>query len=179
MDQQKQCALLTIENKDTSKLHVSISGNLDLYSTSKIWKESFDLLQKNKPNLLILDLNNLIDCDKAGLSLLLELKYRQEKTGKINIINQSDDLKLSLENSSIVIEKKASNCCSLTEKISKQLKHLREDALFIGMFAYQLIKFFKEPKNVYWKNFWQSIEDVGPKALPIIILIGFLVGVIT
>ena len=36
-----------------------------------------------------------------------------------------------------------------------------------------------KPKNVYWKNFWQSIEDVGPKALPIIILIGFLVGVIT
>jgi phospholipid/cholesterol/gamma-HCH transport system permease protein len=40
------------------------------------------------------------------------------------------------------------------------------------------LQFLANPKHIRWQDFWRSLEDIGPKALPIILLIGFLVGVI-
>jgi phospholipid/cholesterol/gamma-HCH transport system permease protein len=59
------------------------------------------------------------------------------------------------------------------------LNNIRENIILIGMLSVHLLQTLLHPKSVRWQDFMKTMEDIGPNALPLIVLIGFLVGLIT
>ena len=61
----------------------------------------------------------------------------------------------------------------------KLLNNIRDNITFVGEITYHFFSILRNPKTLRWKDFWKMIEEVGPNALIITVLIGFLVGLIT
>lgn len=64
------------------------------------------------------------------------------------------------------------------ETFLNHLKALRQMIAFIGELSFEFVKVLVCPKNLRWKDVWLVVEKSGVESLPIIIMIGFLVGLI-
>lgn len=158
---------------------------LDTDTVTKIWYLCLDLLPKHHPPILNLDLDQVEYCDGAGIALLLELKHQQIKHGRevtltgltpwlqkiLKIVENSTPIEESQQNLDI-----ATRVGILTVKI---WDNVQENIVFIGLLIVQLIHTLFRPQTLRWRDFWRVVEETGPNALPLITMIGFLVGLIS
>lgn len=180
-------AQLTIKNSDRDNFEIAITGQLDLHTTAELWQSCMNLQQNNNPKLLTIDTQNLTYCDGAGIGLLLELKKRQiQAQHQFEFKGLSSHLQkliALITEPSHKIKKQHKKPVSLPVKLGvfaiKVWDNVQENIAFLGMLSYQLAKSLANPKTIRWRDFWKVISDVGPNSLPLIALIGFLVGLIT
>lgn len=58
------------------------------------------------------------------------------------------------------------------------IKDLKEQVAFIGELTWYLIAALRNPTRLRWKDAFRTAETAGVDALPIVVLIGFLIGLI-
>lgn len=63
------------------------------------------------------------------------------------------------------------------ETIDK-IKHLLTFFTFLGEMIMSLLQFVRHPKRLHWPSVFAAIDDTGFRALPIIALMSFLIGVV-
>jgi len=180
-------AYIEVKETDHNKLVISFSGQLSLHTTANLWSSAMELQKRYTPKLLTVDVKNVDYCDGAGIGLLLELKKQQlESNNKFDI----QGLSSKLQNLMAMITEQPNKPAKhvplppgLTLNIGKfvvgVLNNIRENIILIGMLSVHLFQTLLHPKSVRWKDFMKALEDIGPNALPLIVLIGFLVGLIT
>ncbi len=184
---EKDKADIKIIEAGHNKVSVSFSGQLNLHTTSKLWPSCMELQDRYAPKLLTIDVKNVDYCDGAGIALLLELERLQlESNNKFEI----HGLSAELQNLMAMItkqprehEQQALPPPGITLTVGRFafgiLSNIRENIILIGMLAVHLLQTLFHPKSMRWKDFIKTAEDIGPNALPLIMLIGFLVGLIT
>lgn len=183
----KDKAHFEVKETDRNKVVISFSGQLNLHTTAELWHSCMALQERYKPKLLTVDVKNMDYCDGAGMGLLLELKRRQLQNNKKFDIQ---GLSAELQNLMTMITEQPNKPVkhvplppSITLTIGKftvgVLNNIRENIIFIGMLCVHLWQTLLHPKSVRWRDFIRIMEDIGPNALPLIVLIGFLVGLIT
>lgn len=172
---------------DRESLILEIEGILDINSTPKIWKDTNQFLQNTKCKKLIIKAHEIHDCEGVGIALLFHYKNFAQKNN-INFEVQGLEKKfedlLNLfskesENKSLVIFQ---DNWSTPEIIGfKTIQHWEDLKVlinFTGECATRLFLSFIHPKTIKWKEVLKISELAGVNALPIIILIGFLFGLI-
>ncbi len=175
----------TPQDRDTLK--IVFSGKLDLEKVSKIWQPCTDAVTKQSPTLLILDFNEVNYCDGAGLALIRVLQRKQAKDKKSCTIS---GLKPTFQKLLEYIEQhpdEVSQDSLLQERFPEKLgymavhviKDFRDNIIFLGMLSYQLFLTLFKPAKIRWSDFLRIAEDTGPQAVPIVALIGFLIGLIS
>lgn len=166
---------------------LNLAGKLNIRGSSLIWKNCLDQLQKINPDTLIIDTKDLTYCNGSGVGLINALKQFQQDRRKIyRLINLSPELSKLLDTFSHI----PSNQNFLSPKIKEKWlarfgrkiisikKSLKENLSFTGELLYAGFVLIRHPKWLRWKDLWEFIETVGPNALPIVAVLGFLIGVI-
>ncbi|EKE01523.1 MAG: hypothetical protein ACD_21C00107G0001 [uncultured bacterium] len=176
-----------IEKLSTDKLKIIFSGRLDVDSVAKLWDPCTTIVTQNSPTSLILDFKDVAYCDGAGIALIQTLRKHQIEQKLDCII---DNLQADFQNLLQYIDQqpdKPKQEIAYDEKFSEHvgrvtvdfLKIFHENIVFLGILSYQLFFTLLNHKKIRWRDSLRFAEEVGPQALPIVALIGFLIGLIS
>jgi phospholipid/cholesterol/gamma-HCH transport system permease protein len=168
-------------------LGVKIIGRLDSMSTGSIWRETELELDKTSPKRVIVDASEIGYCDGSGIGYLFGLRQRQKKGGgdlEIRGLQAEFQQLLDLYDPSEFEESQEIQPGSISffEKIGQSTCQICEEVHtfveFVGEAGVALVKALLSPKQVRWKDALLVAETAGVNALPVITLIGFLMGLI-
>lgn len=185
-----KCSLvnLSFSCDNGADLLIRIDGKLTIHSVSSIWDKAFQLQRKYLPQTLAFDAKDLAFVDSVGATLILELKKRQLEARKEFILKNPSSGLLELLSFLDAGQDRGPSRLSpaftrldFISRVGKLVVDVWQDVKanldFLGRLAtyfFQLLRF----RRIRYQDFWRAMEDVGPKALPIVFLIGFLVGII-
>ena len=164
----------------------SIIGPLDSNTTGQAWRTALRILQQANPRRLIIDAARLTYCDGAGAALLRELCRRQSRrheTYEIRSLDPAYQALLDLyERSEGQNPEPAAPAASPVEQIGRATITIWNDMvvliIFVGQLCSAMARAARRPRLVRWKDALVTAELAGVNALPIISLLGFLLGLI-
>lgn len=176
-----------VEKSSDNTLKITFSGKLDVDSVAKIWQPCVCVVREQHPNFLVLDFKDVDYCDGAGIALIEVLQrqqLRRDKSSTIHNLNPNFQKFLEyVEQQHSNVEQVTSSQISFPEKLGyiavDILKILRDNITFLGVLSYQLFFSLLNPKKICWADFFRVVEETGPQAVPIVALIGFLIGLIS
>jgi phospholipid/cholesterol/gamma-HCH transport system permease protein len=164
----------------------AIIGTLDTTSTGEAWRTALRLLHQHEPKRLIVDASQLTYCDGAGVALLLELRRRQEsrrRAYEIQSLNPAHQALLDLygrwdaQRPEPLVPAETP-----LEQIGRATVAIWNDVVvliaFVGHLCAALAHAVRRPAVVRWRDAFLTAELAGVNALPIISLLGFLLGLI-
>lgn len=186
---QPQAGGFLAETGPDGTVTVRITGRLDATTTGAAWREATRALGRTKPSRVLLDASGITYCDGAGAALLLELQRRQtEAGGELAIRDLQPEFQSLLDlYGRTPIEPPApgtaeAEAAPILERVGRACvrawEAVRTLLTFVGELAVALLQAALHPRQVRWKDAWLTAERAGVDALPIIGLIGFLLGLI-
>ena len=174
--------LITPDNE--GNLTITLPRRIDMQVTSALWERYLALQKKYKPNQLIVEANAVDYCDGAGIALLLELEKRQtQQNHKFTLENLATQFITLLQTTRHTTteqtpQKKPDLCTKTGIAAWAAMKNWRKNITFTGELSAQIFFALLHPKRIRAKDVWRTMETVGPGALPITALLGFLLGLI-
>lgn len=179
-------ALRTREARDGAFTLV-IEGRLDSHNTGRIWRQANEAVTRAGSRRVFLDASGIEYCDGTGIALLARLRQRQQQAGGVLDIRglrsefqqhleawQPEELKR--------FEPRPKPRASALEEIGKSVVELWNDTrsliAFVGELTVALVMAAVQPHRVRWGEMLRIAEAVGVNALPIVGLVGFLMGLI-
>jgi phospholipid/cholesterol/gamma-HCH transport system permease protein len=167
-------------------LILSIVGALDTASTGQAWRQAVRLVNQHRPARLIVDASRLTYCDGAGAALLLELRRHQQgrrQTYEIQSLDPAYQALLDLyDRWEMQRPESLAQAESPVAQIGRATMAVWNDVVvliaFVGQLSLALIQAVRRPSVVRWKDAVLTAELAGVNALPIICLLGFLLGLI-
>lgn len=176
-----------IEKSSHDTLEIVFSGKLDVDNVANIWQDCISLVIQKQPQLLNLNFKEVDYCDGAGIALIKTLQKQQSEHNHACVIQELESnfqkLLEYIENQPDKVEPEVLSHETLREQLGHMavdiIKIFRDNVIFLGMLSYQLFFTLLNPKKIRWRDFLRITEDTGPEALPIIALIGFLIGLIS
>lgn len=189
MDQNKTATVIFTESNH-ERLAIELAGHLDIHSTTQIWLQCIHAQEKFQPKNIIIDAEKLEYCDGAGLALLSELKARQtaiQQSCEIKNLQPRFQKLLDMIIKKEPIFSEPITKVSLSDRIGIKVGiftvgvagSARDDIKFIGKICYEFFQSLLRPRSLRWKDVWKTMQLVGPDALPIIALLGLLIGFIS
>jgi phospholipid/cholesterol/gamma-HCH transport system permease protein len=176
----------SIEQKSKEDLLVKFSDKLDVSVVSKIWADVINIPKCFHPDTLILDLSDITYCDGAGIALITKLQEIQKSQDKKILLHGikpdlQNLLNSILEQPPEIKEHEISRhlATSVGAYTVKIFDNIKENIIFLGRVVTQVWYVLLFPRSIRWRDFIGIVESVGPSALPLIALIGFLVGLIS
>lgn len=164
-------------------LTFTLSGRLDVETTGAVWRQAMKAMAAAPGRLGVLDASGLHYCDGAGIGLLVELRRRGGPQVEIRGLAAPFRPLLDLfppepvpplgprpEKPSLVEETGRS-----TMAILRDLGH---QITFVGELLSTLGGALLHPARIRWQDTIGIAEEAGVNALPIITLMGFLIGLI-
>ena len=178
--------VLHIHASSDEGLIFSIIGPLDSSTTGAAWRTAMGALQKHSPPRLIVDATRLTYCDGAGAALLLELRRRQSRrrgTCELRSLDPAYQSLLDLYGRSEGQRPDpAAPEAPWIERTGRVTVRLWNDVVvliaFVGQLCVALGQALRHPGLVRWKDALLTAELAGVNALPIVALLGFLLGLI-
>ncbi len=170
-------------NKDILSFHPQ--GRLDIDAVASSWQPVLDALKQHAPQTLIIDAKAVDYCDSSGASFLLELQH-QQGTRAFSLVNLDPLFQPLIDAiSAVKVEKEKiyhhpsyGFVSGLGRWTAIWLKELYDTTVYLGELSAELVGAIVRPRRVRWKTVWDLIEKTGPNALPIVLLLGFLMGLI-
>jgi phospholipid/cholesterol/gamma-HCH transport system permease protein len=173
---------LEIRREGESALFV-FSGRLDSQSTGPLWRQSFEELDRTKPRRLVIDATGVDYCDGAGIGLIVELRRRHGETTEIRGLASQFQALLDLfpfEPGPPSAPKPVP--VSLPVEVGRGtwgvFRDLYKQMAFCGELLSELSAALVHPSSVRWADAFRVADAAGVNALPIITLMGFLIGLI-
>lgn len=170
---------------DTLKL--TLPQRLDINEIAKIWDSCINLVKNSSCQSLIIDLTQVNYCDSAGTALIKVLQRTMLASGKNcttqnlqpslkKLLNYADKEPPKTKDNPPAPLKFPANLGLISLNIAK---NIRENIIFVGRLTQALCRSLVNPRQIRWGDFLRITEDSGPKAVPIVALIGFLIGLIS
>jgi phospholipid/cholesterol/gamma-HCH transport system permease protein len=168
-----------------SGLVITLAGRLDADGVAAIWDRAARLAS-SPGRALAVDASGVGYCDGAGLALLLELRRRSESARAPYTLSGLDDRFRTLYDQfspqDLLPPPSSLKKPSLPEEVGRKTFILLDDIstqiAFIGEFATAVVRALANPRRVRWSDAVYVAETAGANAFPIIVLIGFLMGLI-
>ena len=170
------------------QLKLVLTGRLDAAAVSGLWPEIQTHLRQKGIESIQVDGAGIDYCDGAGIGLLVYIRLAARR---LNAELEFQELKsevsemLDLYPPDRLAEPDAAdtkNSRDLVEQIGKaawsSVNGLKEHISFLGELALGLGRTLIHPGGIRAKDFLVVTEASGPQALPIIGMLGFLVGLI-
>ncbi len=167
-----------------------LSGRLDVNSCGNLWKTIFDRLSPDCQNIQ-LDVSQLTYCDMSGISLFLAIQsFARKNKQPFEIVGLSSEMSRLFTRFSnepaISPSPEKTVRTNIAEKTGRFtyffildfLQSLMAHIAFVGELFASFFQAIRHPSQVRWKDVWLVAEKSGVNALPIVSLIGFLMGLI-
>jgi len=180
-------SLQSRQDKSEDALVLVFEGRLDTSSTADVWDPAVDEVRESNRTRLVLDVAGIDYCNGSGIGLLVELMWLQQRRGgeaEIRGLREPFQDLLEPFDPTLFKETRAPRArpSSIPEEIGRSTVHLFHDLkdmiLYVGELTAALGYAIRHPRGVRWKDTWLTAEKAGANAFPLIILIGFLIGLI-
>ncbi len=166
---------------------IAIEGRLDSNTTGQIWRKATETVATAKARSVVIDAAAVDYCDGSGIALFVHLRNLQHKAGRqLEIQGLRPEFQGLLEESDPGdlerLESRQQPKTNLAEDVGRAVVGLWEDTQslisFVGELLSALVTAAMHPKSVRWRDVVRVAETAGVNALPIIVLVSFLMGVI-
>lgn len=143
-------------------------------------------LEQHHPQRVVLDAAEVIYLDNAGSGLLVELRRRMRSTGgDVEIEGLKGDYEALLDlfpaesyDDKKVVRAPVSKVVVIGKATVQMLSDLRQQVSFLGEVAVNLARVAVHPRRLRLKETIRLVEGAGTDAVPLVALLGFLIGVI-
>ena len=166
---------------------IAIEGRLDSNTTGRIWRQATETVATAKARSVTVDASEIDYCDGSGIALFVHLRNLQRKAGgQLEIHGLRPEFQGLLEESDLgdleQLESQRRPKTSLAEDVGRAVVGFLEDTRsligFVGELVSALGTAAMHPRSVRWRDAVRVAESAGVNALPIIVLVSFLMGVI-
>ncbi|MFW5863543.1 MAG: MlaE family lipid ABC transporter permease subunit [Desulfohalobiaceae bacterium] len=187
LKQEANLQILPLQREATqTQVRLLLTGRLDAHSSAWLWRNLDAELQKipaQAPD-ICLDLSSLEHMDTSGAALVREIGSRLGQE-RVTLIPGNSKQKQLLDLFSELPDEasdQAPDQIDLMSGLGSAFRNLLLDLgqllAFLGQFAQGLFQALLRPSRVRWSEVARVAENVGVQALLIILLIGFLLGLI-
>jgi phospholipid/cholesterol/gamma-HCH transport system permease protein len=168
-------------------VNISIEGRLDSNTTGSIWRRATEMVTTAKTRSVLVDAAAVDYCDGSGIALFVHLRNLQHEAGKqLEIHGLRPEFQGLLEESELGdlehLQGRRRRKTNIAEDVGRAVVGFWEDTRsligFVGELVSALGTAAMHPKNVRWRDAVRVAETAGVNALPIIVLVSFLMGVI-
>jgi phospholipid/cholesterol/gamma-HCH transport system permease protein len=187
-NQRLSAATVRSSRDDAGRLRLGISGRLDAQSSAAAWRDAQAALGAPEETGAIVDVSGIEYCDGAGIGLLFELKRRYAgKEGALEIRGLAEDFRRLLDQFDPADfgpseEGGGPTAVSVVEEVGRASVEIARDicslVVFVGELGGALVHALRNPRKVRWRDTFLVAELAGVNALPIVVLVGFLLGLI-
>lgn len=163
-----------------------LEGRITAYSVAPIWRNALDTLSRNPDRPVLIDASRLEYIDDTGIALIFDLKRQQRPPGaEVEIRDLAPNLAALIpaydaKHYARAYEKPAEP--GMAEHVgraaSQQLKYVGTMLAFLRDCAVALGRALTGRGAVRWGEVLGVATEAGANAVPIVLLIGFLMGVI-
>jgi len=164
-----------------------LRGQLSSATAAPVWKDVDQFLEVEKPQNIVVDASGLEYVDTTGIGLLIDIERQMiSRDGQFSIEGLAEEFRhfLDLFDREYylhpVIEKDERT--HIAEDVGKAtasvIQDLKTQVAFIGETCLALVFLAGHPRKMRWNDCLRVAETAGVNALPIVALIGFLMGLI-
>lgn len=162
---------------------VELKGRLDASTLPDVWREVVPQLPGKLESNLQADCTQLGYCDGAGLGLLVYLRRRAAESGvRVKFAGLKDGLRGLLERSDPGVPPKHKPPKGWIEKLGATTAEVFANLVAMVAFLGEVIMGFlwavAHPHRVRWRDVLLIAEKAGAEAVPVVCLLGWLMGVI-
>ncbi|GAB6125624.1 ABC transporter permease [Humidesulfovibrio idahonensis] len=177
---------LALAEEAPGALSVRLTGDLNAATVARFWEPAMAFVRGRAVSSLRINLENAAYIDGAGLALLVKLKALALAAGaevEISGLPERYASLLSLAEraetaETVLKDKPGSRFARFTPNFDELLRELRMLVSFIGECALVVYESLRHPGRVRWPDVLRSALAIGVESLPILLLIGFLMGLI-
>ncbi len=171
---------------EAGELVLSFAGRLDAASTADLWRRALSEAAGASARRLVVDASGLGYCDGAGLALLAELARAQaRREADFELRGAPRDLERLWSRFDPVragLSERAPARPSPVEAaglaLARVLTDLRQLVGFVGTICDLLVRTLLRPRSLRWRDALVVAGKVGADALPILFVVGFLLGLV-
>ena len=179
-------SLDTRHSPESGTMTLIMTGRWDSDTTGTWWHHGQRMLAQSKPRRVVIDASGVSYCDGAGVAFLVDLQQWQARTGgDFAIQGLQEEFRRLLDIYGRISDRptgRRREALSLVERVGEAAVRLWRDIhalmTFVGELALTLLRAARHPGLVRWRDAWLVAEQAGANALPIIALIGVLLGLI-
>lgn len=171
--------------QESGGLIIHLEGRLDARTTGGVWRRVQETLRT--PADVVLDASGINYCDISGVGVLLEIRRRQQTAGRSFRIRGLEDrfqrlLQQFEQAPAEPQDEQPKPKRSLPEMVGRSTMDAWEDfrylVIFVGEMVANLGRVLTRRQKVRWADTLLIAESVGVRALPIITLMGVVLGLI-
>jgi len=171
--------------KHGERVRLGLRGRLDAAARAGAWRRAFDLAAEAQGGALAVDATGLEWCDAGGVVLLAELERRQSAGGGSFEIEGLHPAVADLLDLVRPEEKAASAPVGrprFFERLGRDAVELaasvRKNTVFVGHVTVSVLHALRHPSSLRMSDVFRVAEAVGIGAVPIVALVGSLLGLI-
>ena len=170
-------ASLQVSERDGLRV-LAFAGRLDAAGAGRVWRGAMRAARQERP--LLLDLGRVTLCDTAGATLLVAAEEAQGKPARI--VGATPDTEAVLarvrETPRRPTDEAAPRRVTIRQEAASGLRNLAGAVAYIGEAA---VAFSLLPmRRRMWRggDFWRTADQAGVRAVPLVLLLGLLIGTI-
>lgn len=172
-----------LRSSDGSGL-VRVTGRLDFAETTALWDQTMKLVLAQEAARIDFDLSGVTSADGGAMALLVHIRNRLEAQGvRSEFVGASPTVQTIVhlyEGDVHLPPPKRRRAESALAQIGRAtIQVLLEAQLVMAFFGQMLISAIatvRAPRSANWKDLGPTMEHAGADAVPIVVLINFLIG---
>ena len=167
-------------------LRIELKGRITAYTAAPIWRSALETLARNPDRPIIIDASQIEHADNVGIALLLDLIRRDRAaTAKVEIRDLSPNLAVlvhAFNPKDFVTPTHGRSRQGIFEEVGQatvqQVAYLTQVADFVSECWIELRQTFTQHSRINWSDVLDIATEAGANGVPVVLLIGFLMGVI-
>ena len=176
---------ITVASDTSGGLRLAIEGPITARTAAPIWQSAVETLSGNPDRPVVIDASRLGHVDNVGLAMLFDLIRRERSSGaKVELEALAPNLAslLGLYDprdflAPVQVRRHRGTLELVGEATARQLRYLRELCEFLGACGRAAWRAHVH-RVVGWGDVLDIATETGANAVPIVLLMGFLMGVI-
>jgi phospholipid/cholesterol/gamma-HCH transport system permease protein len=170
------------ESGSDDGVKVVLEGRITAYTAAPIWKAAIDTLTRNPSRPVIVDASRLEYVDDVGIALLFDVMRRDRAAGaQVQIQGLAPNfaaLVHGYQPKDFAAPARGRRPIGILEHVGRataqHIAYLEQIARFLGA----CVRAFRQARTVNWSDVFDVATEAGANAVPIVLLMGFLMGVI-
>ena len=158
---------------------IKLPSELTAQTSDAVWKTV--LLAESENKATTVDAAELTFCDESGLTLLYLVRSKNNIFTLINVSESIENLYATMLKNfapSSAVRPRLGFISSVGKWLSSAIANTKESITFLGSSVCALFQVLFHPSQIRFREIWAISDESGSKAVGIICLIGFLMGVI-
>jgi phospholipid/cholesterol/gamma-HCH transport system permease protein len=176
----------TMTRMPDGALELALEGRLTSVTLAPVWRDVFGALARESAPRITVQAGKLTHCDGAGIYFLMELRRRQQaRNGTMEIRDLPPDfqhllnLGEQMDGERAAPPRSSSGFLEETGRaVARTVEDMHSQVAFVGELAAALAQAVCRPRHTRWRDAWLTVEKAGVNALPIVVMIGGLMGLI-